>query len=162
MTITITLNADTPEDLTRMIRTLAETMGGGPAFAATIVAAEVSDDQKSATIKTKKKAAPDPLPPGELAPVQAPTAETTADIAEAIAAAPQANVVKQMTPAEMRSAGSDMLMVLFNREPASLTKIKDIQAKFGVKMFSDIPDDRAQEFYNDALLTANGTAEKAA
>lgn len=156
MTITITLNAETPEDLQRMIRTLAQTMGGGPEFASTIVAAEVSDDQKTATIKTRKKS-PDPLPPATEA---EPEGETLPP--PEAAPAPQANVVKTMTPAEMRTAGSDMLMVLFNREPASLSTIKDIQAKFGVKMFSDIPDDKAQEFYNDALLAANGTAEKAA
>jgi hypothetical protein len=161
MSITIQISADTPEDLQRMLREMASAFGGGHALAPRLSAAQVPDDKTAVvTIEPPAPAQPDtpePSPPTEASPPLPPAGSD-----EQSGEAPPANVVKAMDPAEMRQKGTDMLMKLFNQDPAKMEVLRRLQAKFGVKMFKDIPDDRAQEFYNDALLAANGTAEKAA
>jgi len=145
MTISIQISAENPADLQTAIRALADAFGGGEAFTRALVGAQVATDEKSvilATDTTPQGPAPEPPPP--------PQAEPTP---------PKANVVTELTPAEMRQKGSDMLLAMFNRDPTTQPILTKVQNKYGVRRYSEIPDDKAQEFYNDALLAANGTGE---
>lgn len=144
MSITIKISGETPAELIHALTTLAEAFGGGEAFRKALVGAQVAADEKSILVAVGASAAPTPEPPpATAAPPEAPTA----------------NVVKDLTPAEMRQKGSDMLLAMFNRDPTTSGVLSKIQKKYAVGKFSEIPDDKAQEFYNDALLAANGTGE---
>lgn len=151
MSISIHITGDTPDQLREALASLAAAMGGAHTFAARLDAAEVAPDEKSAKLVVTSEVASDPLPPPAEAPDTAPAAPVV-----------QANVVKELTPAEMRDKGTEMLVMLYNRDPARLPELNQIRAKYGVKKFGDVPDDAAQAFYKDAMLIANGTGEVAA
>lgn len=159
MSLTITLNADTPEDLIRMLRTLNTALGAeadrvsdritridfgvNPAPGAGPLIADVGLAQPAPT--------PTPTPP--------PPAPDTANTPTVNVAVPPDN----LTPAEMRQKGSDLLMQFFNRDPAGAQPhLVAVQKKFGVKKFDAVPDDRARDFYTDAVLISNGTGAAAA
>jgi len=74
-------------------------------------------------------------------------------------AAPGNAVVGAETPAEQRTKGIDLLMTLFNKDQSQMPVLTRLQNKYGVKKFADIPDAVAADFYHDAVLAANGTAE---
>lgn len=149
MTLTIQINADTPDELARAVQALAKQFEGVPHTAAIVGA---NADLTTVKVAVDPTVLP-PLPP-------ATTQPTAGDTAGSTEPAPQANVVKDKSPAEMRSEATMMLMALFNRDAANATVLRKLQAKFGVKKFDEIPDNRAQEFYQDALLATNGTTEK--
>jgi len=155
MTISIHITGENPDQLRDMLASLAAAMGGGYTMAAKLEAAEVAPDEKSATLVINSPVAADPPPPPDSTPDDA--APDTS-----IMAFVQANVIKELTPNEMRSKGSDMLMMLYNRDPDSIGGLNALRTKYGVKKFSDVADDQAKAFYTDAMLLANGTGEVAA
>lgn len=158
MSISIQITGNSPEEVKRALVAMAAAMGGTDVLASRLVAAEIAPDQTSVKIAVASSVAENP--PKE--PAGAPKPSEPAAPVSSPAAAVQANIVKELSPAEMRAKGSDMLMVLFNRDPAKLPEINAIRSKYGVKKFGDVPDDQAQAFYADAMLLANGTGEVAA
>ena len=60
-----------------------------------------------------------------------------------------------------RDAAIQDVMAFFAANPNATVRqqIADIQAKYGVAMFKDIPADRIPEFVMDVSLLKNGTAE---
>lgn len=146
MPFTLQINADTPDDLKRQLDALAAAFGGNKELAAHIVAAKVTDTGVTALV------AP---PAEEPAKLEAPLAAQAPDTP------PPANVVKELTIEERRKGGTKMLLELFNKNQTVMPQLAALQRKYGVKKFDDIGDDKVPDFYNDALLLVNGTAEVA-
>jgi len=144
MTLSIQITAETPEGLRKALVKFAAEFGAAPAA----LTANVSPEQTATTITV----APAPA-----------TAPEHPDVAMAghgeNGPKAEVNVVKELTPHEMRVKGSDMLLQLFNKDPSVGPKLATLQNKYGVKKFADVPDDKAQAFYTDATLLVNGTGE---
>lgn len=67
-----------------------------------------------------------------------------------------------MKPEEMRVRGREMLLNLVKETKEHEPAVKALVAKYGVKTFLEVPDDKAQEFLADAMmLVAATTAEVA-
>ena len=163
MSISIHITGNTPAEVKEALAAMAAAMGGSDVLAARLVAAEVAPDQTSAKIAVTSSVAENPPKEPEDAPKPVePVYPAAPATTEPATPSVRANVVKELSPAEMRAKGSDMLMVLFNRDPAMLPQINAIRSKYGVKKFGDVPDDQAQAFYADAMLLSNGTGEVAA
>ncbi len=67
--------------------------------------------------------------------------------------------VVDLTPAEAREKGIREMQTYFGANPEAMPVIRDMQSKFGVKMFSDIPDNQALDFYADVKLLVSGNAQ---
>lgn len=170
MTISIKIEGNTPDELREAVLAVAAAFGGAGALADRLVGVNADPAEPgAATLVVRKPRVSPPEPDSN--PHTEPDREAQHDAAPTTARTepepePEqkvaANVKKELTPAEMRTQGSDMLMQLFNRDPSKLPDLKKIQTKYGVKKFGDIPDDKAQAFYADAMLIANGTGEVAA
>lgn len=61
-----------------------------------------------------------------------------------------------MTPDEQIKEGIKLLQIHFGQNPAAMTSIVQLQTKYGVKMFAEVPTSRAGEFHADAKLIASG------
>lgn len=144
MTLSIQITAETPEGLRKALIKLAAEFGAPPAA----LTSRVSPEQTT----TEVHVAPAQTPP-DVAMAGHGEGKSTEAPAQAV------NVVKELTPAEMRVKGSDALLQLFNKDPSVGPKLGALQAKYSVKKFADIPDDKAQDFYTDAMLLVNGTSE---
>lgn len=159
MALTLTLNADNPDDLFRMLRALNHSLGAPPGQVSDKIAsidfgAVPGGGPLMADVALAPPAPPvaPPDPPKAADPEPAPTPAVN------VAVPPDA-----MTPAEMRQKGSDLLIQFFHRDPAAAQPhLIAIQTRFGVKKFETVPDDRAQEFYQEAVLASNGTGAVAA
>lgn len=62
-----------------------------------------------------------------------------------------------LTPAEKRAKGRQMLLALVASQPARSDECKALLGKYGVKTFAEVSDDRSAEFLADALLIVNST-----
>lgn len=149
MPFIIQITADTPEDLQRQLKALGTAFGGSAELAKSINSVALSPD------KTELVASVAP-------PKAEPEAKTTTPAPATTPAsppAPTANVVVDMPPAEKRQKGIDMLMQAFNKDKSVMPELNKLREKYGVKQYADIPDDRVQDFYTDALLIVNCTGE---
>lgn len=153
--ITITITGGNPDDVCGALQRMAlllgnaattacppETPGDGSGAAATL---DVKPETKKRTRRKKAEATPEP----DAEPEAKPEAET--DHAQ--------NVVVDMTPAEARQAGIAEVQAHFAENPSSIQQITKLQEKYGVKMFADIPDDKAQAFLADVRLLVSGAGE---
>ncbi|MBN9348274.1 MAG: hypothetical protein J0I48_19100 [Devosia sp.] len=154
MSFSLQINADNPEDLKRSLEALAAAFGGVENFARHMRKAEVTTDGITAEMGPPEVVA---LTPPDTAPATAPIAPLSTATTEE--QPPPGNVVKELTIPERRSAGVKMLLDLFNKDQRVMPQLANLQAKYGVKKFDEISDDRVPDFYNDVLLTVNGTAE---
>jgi len=155
--ITISIQGDTPDDLKRMVNTLAEAFGGADAFVDRVAdIATTGDDQTPAradvTLTGPATEKPEKERPEK---EQEPEGEAHEGV--------EAGAVKDMEPAEMREKGISLMMqhMAADKSGKARDDLSKLQKKFGVKLFKDISDDQAEAFLMDARMIANGTAEVA-
>ncbi|GKT33494.1 putative multi-domain containing protein, partial [Aduncisulcus paluster] len=91
------------------------------------------------------------------------TAPADGDAADGQAEAPPVehneNVVQDLSPQDARTKAISAMQKHFAANPNSMPAIAKLQQKFGIKQFSEIPDDRAHDLLADVLLIVNGTGE---
>jgi hypothetical protein len=63
----------------------------------------------------------------------------------------------ELSPADARTKGIEMVQKHYVTHPASLPAITAIQTKFVVAQFSAIADDKAHQFLADVMMLVNGT-----
>nr|WP_321525817.1 hypothetical protein [uncultured Cohaesibacter sp.] len=70
--------------------------------------------------------------------------------------APVADVVKDMTPAEARDKGIQMVQQHYATHPEIAAEMPSLMTKYGVQMFVDVKDEDAHAFLADVRLLVNG------
>jgi hypothetical protein len=133
----ITIRADSYDELVTSLVALASAMG-----ADNVATVDIADDGKEAKVNTAKK------------PTKAKAKPKTED------KAPEASgVVTDMPPAAARDKGIAEMQQYFGTNPNAMPTLSKLQAKYKVKMFSEIPDGQATDFLADVLLIVNGTPD---
>ncbi|WP_319495983.1 hypothetical protein [uncultured Cohaesibacter sp.] len=69
---------------------------------------------------------------------------------------PAADVVKDMTPAEARDKGIQMVQQHYATHPEIAAEMPALMTKYGVQMFVDVKDEDAHAFLADVRLLVNG------
>lgn len=150
MNINLTIIANDPTELQHALQALAGIYAQtAPALAEPVAAVRPKKGAKTVTVELPVTAAPVDIGEEAAAPVEATPEE----------AAKSDTLVKELSPKDMRDAGTKLLMELYNRDQNTMPELSRLQAKFSVKKFSDIKDDDAKAFYTEALLVTNGTGE---
>lgn len=67
------------------------------------------------------------------------------------------NAPVDLSPKEAIEKGLALMITAFGASPKDMGPIQRLQTKYGVRMFKDVPEQRALEFYADAKLIANGS-----
>jgi hypothetical protein len=146
--LTIVLQADTAEDLAYLIGKTRELV---PALAtANTVAVQEVDDRPAVGFElVRSDVAPAPPPPAN---DQAP--------AEPVHAAHD-NAVVDMSPEQQVQEGVARMMSLCAADPSLMSEVNRLRDKYQVKQLSQIPKDRAAEFFADTHLISAGAKEAA-
>lgn len=168
MHLTITLTANTFEELLAAAKGIADAVGPDKIvgaemageLAVDVLVAQTAEDDATATKAKKgksskaKKADPEPAakPDTGLEPeaTDAPAGETTAEDK------PDLRAVEDLTPETAREQGISEVQIFFGKNPNAMPDIKRLQTKYGVKKFQEIGDDRAHEFLADVKLLMSG------
>lgn len=151
--ISVQVTGSTAEEVRTALRALAEAFGGS----VPVQGFQTNEQGTSVNVELKK--------PGKARAKDAKveTAEVVEEPAQEPAGEPvSGSPVTNMKPADARNEGIELLKEFFAKDPNNMAKIVELQNKYSVTGFGDIPDARAVEFYADARLTAAGHAEQAA
>jgi hypothetical protein len=162
--ITITFQADTPEQLRQMLLSYVNALG---AEAEIVSMTQHSDTEASVTAgkgrSRKARAAKTDeaeLPEGtSVEPVEPADRDAALPAPENLPVhePPAINVVSDLTPAQAREKALRELQAYFARTPDALPKIAAIQKKHGVSKLADTPDDKAHDMLADVLLLVGGS-----
>lgn len=134
--IKISFEAETPEQLRTILSTYMQAMGGDASRVTTLT---------NPTPTTAEV---------EVSPAADPTTTATQPYATDEKAP---NVVSDLTPEQARTQAIKTAQKFYSENPNALPQIAKLQQKFGIKMFSEVSDDRAHDLLADILLVANGT-----
>lgn len=165
--LTITISGGDVEDVRRAVLALAATLGGEN-IAAVRTSDETSEAQVDLTAPNRGRGRPrKDVESAGTGNTPAPTAEQEVEDAEILATAAAAetpapvldtaNVVTDMAPAQARGESIKLMQAHYAKHPNCMLQITQLQAKYGVKMFSEVADDKAHAFLADVRLLIAGT-----
>lgn len=150
--ISLTISASSPEAMAEAVAALAAQFGGYDKLAERVNVTAGSTQPLTGETKIEADL---PLPdvPDTLGqPVASAPAEA--------AIVPTPNVVGDTEDmGKLRQEAIDKLTAWFGRNPNEIGSLNKLQAKFGVKMFKDIPDDQVPAFAQEAHMLASGNAQ---
>lgn len=146
---TLTINANSPDELDNAIRVLATAFGNMDRLTevATVTGGTVQPltGETSLDLEIERPAAnaPEKAPEPQPEQVQVPAESTATDD----------------DPAKLRVDAINKLTAWFGMNPGEMGKLQQLQAKYGVKLFKDIPDDKVRDFAQDAHLLVSGASD---
>lgn len=79
------------------------------------------------------------------------------DTPDGAAAGQGQGIVSDLTPTGARDKAIADMMGFFGNNPKNMSDITKLQTKYGVRMFKEVPDERAHEFYADVKLLLSGS-----
>lgn len=173
----IQINANSPEELQTALRCFAAHFTADDVAGARVTGDNVQADlvvhraaepkparaakKPAAASKTEAAAAVEAEPEvkHEPAPEETPaTAQAEPEEKPAEAKASIENPVSDLTPDAARADAIKRLQTFFGKNPNNMSVIAKLQTKYGVKMFSEVPDDKAHAFLADAKLIESGVS----